>query len=76
LEERDSTLVAEQRNAKLLMESKLMHELVHWGRSMVSYLPAGPERGPNEIGWLFEKRAYGSRLESSKLGLGEYIGDY
>ena len=64
-----------QRNAKLLMESKLLHELVHWGRAMVSGRPSGDKKGEGEVGWGFENDAYGSHLVSSKLGLGQYIGD-
>lgn len=65
-----------QRNAELLMESKLLHEMVHWGREMVSRLPPGPLKDPGEIGWSFEKQAYGYDLVSSKLGLGQYISNY
>jgi hypothetical protein len=65
-----------QRNAELLMESKLLHEMVHWGREMVSRLDDGPKKGPEEIGWLFEKQAYGDDVVSSKLGLGQYISNY
>lgn len=68
--------MAAQRNAKLLMESKLLHEMVHWGRAMVSELAPGPKKGDGEVGWLFEKEAYGSHLTARKLGLEQYIGNY
>jgi len=51
-------------NTRLLMESKLMHELVHWGRARVTGLPAGVrrenKRNPElkELGWKFEEKAY------------------
>lgn len=76
IEERGS-IVLEQRNAKLLMESKLLHELVHWARRNISGLPLGASKGhKGEVGWEFEKSAYGMKLTSSTLGLREYIGDY
>lgn len=44
IEEPEFDLFEAQRFAKLLMQSKLLHELVHWGRRQ-SGLPSGPAKG-------------------------------
>jgi hypothetical protein len=54
----------------LLMESKLLHEMVHWGYTM-RYGQLEPDRP--ERGWAFEKEAYGKHLTATSLGLREFI---
>jgi len=75
IEEPAFDLFDAQRSAKLLMQSKLLHELVHWGRRQ-SELPSGPQRGAKEEGWLFERQAYGRHIVSSGLKLNKYISDW
>lgn len=59
----------EHGNARLLMESKLLHELVHWGRRF-SMLPKGAKDGrKHEEGWMFERDAYGDNIDAKRLGL-------
>lgn len=71
LEERPAgVLLDEQNNARLLMQSKILHEMVHWGRTMISFLP--DPRHP-DYGWNFEVAAYGKQLYSTTLGLRAYI---
>jgi len=63
--------------AVLLMESKLLHGLVHWGWGVMH--PADPEpassRGYNDFAWDFETDFYGYPLTATALGLKpKYIG--
>jgi len=53
-----------------LMESKILHEMVHWGyTTRYGRLdPRSPERG-----WEFEEEAYGSHLTATSLGLRDFI---
>ena len=66
-------------NARLLMESKLMHELVHWGRARVTGLPAGVRRENKnkpelkELGWKFEEKAYKRRINAKALMIEDYF---
>jgi hypothetical protein len=57
--------------AVLLMESKLLHGLVHWGWGVMH--PANPEprsgRGYNDFAWDFEYEFYGRPLTATALGL-------
>ncbi len=62
-----------RRNARLLMESKLLHELVHWGRARVSGRSAGPKKGSGEVGWKFEEKAYKSRITAKSLMIQDYF---
>ena len=57
-------------SVNLLMESKILHELVHWG-----YKQRNGTLEPIilERGWAFEKDAYGRELTATKLGLLDFI---
>ena len=52
-------------NVRLLVESKILHEMVHWGyyRTHLDFDP------PPERGWEFEKAAYGKTLTITSLGI-------
>jgi hypothetical protein len=56
--------------ARLLMESVLLHELVHWGywKTHGRLEPLKPERG-----WEFVKSAYGAELTATSLGIRAFI---
>jgi hypothetical protein len=56
--------------ARLLMESVLLHELVHWGywTTHGKLEPRRPERG-----WEFVKAAYGEELTATSLGIRAFI---
>lgn len=56
-------------NARLLMESKILHEMVHWARTMVTLLPDLND----DYGDRFERRAYGRIPTHTGLGLSDYI---
>lgn len=55
--------------ARLLMESKLLHEMVHWARSIMGNPTGGSKRGSTEVGWMFERNAYGKELDAKSLEL-------
>lgn len=59
-----------RKRAKLLMESKVLHEMVHWARSLVTFLP--DPKVPDH-GWKFERSAYGKHLTHSSLELTYYL---
>lgn len=68
-----TTLIEVKRNALLLMQSKVLHEFVHWARVRVSKLPPGPKVGPGEVGWKFERDAYGKDQTARSLGLSRFV---
>jgi hypothetical protein len=57
--------------ARILMESKLLHEMVHWGYTE-TFLQLEPELF-GDRGWKFEVDAYGWEVTSSSLGLEDVI---
>ncbi len=70
-------LAAARRNARLLMEGILLHELVHWARATISMLTIGPRREKDgEVGWAFTRAAYGRDMTSDGMGVSRYIGNY
>ena len=66
------TLDDEKEQAERLMESKILHEMVHWARTMITFLP-DPQSGPQEKGWQFEQAAYGKELTAFELKIRHYI---
>jgi hypothetical protein len=59
-----------QKRARLLMQSKILHEMVHWARTMITFLP--DPKAPDH-GWKFEKAAYGKHLTQTSLQLMHYL---
>ena len=57
-------------NVNLLMESKLLHEMVHWGYTQRHHR-ADPKKP--ELGWQFEDAAYGGHVTATSLGLTAFI---
>lgn len=61
--------------AVVLMESKLLHELVHWAWGNAN--PARPEppsrHGFQDMGWDFEADFYGRPLTATSMSIGNYI---
>ena len=48
----------------ILVESTLLHEMVHWGNALAKYVP------PQEQGKAFEKEAYGKDIRCFWSGCG------
>jgi hypothetical protein len=60
-----------------LLESKILHEMVHWGwfKATLSRYEPPSRYGFRDYAWDFEKDAYGTTMTVKTLGLEEVIPD-
>lgn len=65
---RGPSILFSHRQARLLMSSKILHEMVHWARADVTLVPESREEGE-----AFEISAYGRMLTALNLGIRYYI---
>jgi hypothetical protein len=63
--------------ARMLLESKIMHEMVHWGwfRTTMSRYEPQSKYGYDDYGWDFERDAWGRPLTVYTMGLAHVIPD-